>query len=109
MSQRRASNTLDGGSLRYIVFKEGDTWYAVGLEFNIVEEGEDPNLALYNLFEAVNGYADTARKIKVRPFALNQVPDEEYEEMWIALNKRQKSDSLKNKEVIDFGQRLVAA
>ena len=106
---RRANNTVDKGSVRYIVFKEDDTWYAVGLEFNIVEEGEDPNLAMYNLFEAMNGYVNTARKVKARPFALNQVPDEEYEQMWNGLIKRKKNAALKNKEIVNFGERLVAA
>ena len=102
-------NTLDKGSVRYIVFNEDDSWYAVGLEFNIVEESEDPNLALYNLFEALNGYVKSAKKIKARPFALNQVPDEEYEQMWNALVNHKKSDSLNNKDISTFGQKLVAA
>ncbi len=35
-------NTLNKGSIRYIVFKEDDTWYGVALEFNIVESGDNP-------------------------------------------------------------------
>ena len=30
-------NTLERGSVRYIIFNEDNTWYGVGLEFNIVE------------------------------------------------------------------------
>ena len=30
-------NTPQKGKVRYIVFKDGGTWYATALEFNIVE------------------------------------------------------------------------
>ncbi len=36
-------NTLQKGSARFIVFREGDTWYCVCLEFNIVESGSTPS------------------------------------------------------------------
>lgn len=65
-----------------MVFKEGNTWYAVGLEFNIVEAGDDPREVLLRLFEAIRGYVNSARKIKARPFILNQKPDSEYETLW---------------------------
>jgi len=35
-------NTLQKGSVRYLVFKDGDTFFAVALEFNIVVEGTHP-------------------------------------------------------------------
>lgn len=75
-------NSLQKGSVRYIVFHEGDTWYAAGLEFNIVESGTTPEEALLLLFEASRGYVETARKIKIRPHVLNQKVDKEYEDMW---------------------------
>ncbi len=59
-------------------------WYAVALEFNIVESADDPKLAFFNLLQAVDGYIDSMRKIKgSRNFgALNQTPDPEYQKMW---------------------------
>jgi len=106
-------NSLEKGSVRYIVFREQDTWYAVGLEFNIVEAGTTPQEALLLLFEALQGYVETARKIKIRPHVLNQNTDVEYEELWDQLhNKKQEmrfpqSHFLK-KEIFTVGQFSLA-
>lgn len=75
-------NTLQRGSIRIIVFREEDTWYAVGLEFNIVESGDTPREAMVLLLEAIQGYLESAKKIKARPPILNQKPDSEYQEIW---------------------------
>jgi len=76
-------NSVQRESVRYIVFKEGVTWYAVALEFNIVEEADNPDAALLYLFEAMRGYINSARKSKSRMnFALNQKTDSEYENLW---------------------------
>jgi hypothetical protein len=95
-------NTLQKGSVRYIVFKEAAAWYAVGLEFNIVESGTSPQEALLLLFEALQGYVESARKMKARPNILNQKTDPEYESMWKALQERRALPSL---SVFTFGQR----
>lgn len=80
-------NTAAKGQVRYMVFKEGGTWYAVGMEFNIVESGDDPRSALNNLFDALQGYVESFRKIKgARLAPLNQVSDPEYEKLWAALH-----------------------
>ncbi|TSC91198.1 MAG: hypothetical protein CEN90_580 [Parcubacteria group bacterium Licking1014_17] len=81
----KCKNTLQKGSVRYIVFKEGEDWYAAGLEFNIVESGSTPEEAMLLLFEALRGYVESAQKIKARPYILNQKPDSEYESLWKAL------------------------
>ncbi len=75
-------NTLEKGSVRYVVFKENNVWYAVGLEFNIVESGDTPQESLLLLFEALIGYIEAARKIKFKN-VLNQEIDPEYEKMLI--------------------------
>ncbi len=76
-------NTPQKGQVRYIVFKDKDTWYAAGLEFNIVESGDDPRIALLNLFDALEGYVQSAQKVKgVRVSPLNQKADPEYEKLW---------------------------
>lgn len=93
-------NNLKKGSVRYIIFKENDTWYGVALEFNIVEEGDNPLEVMASLFEAVHGYVETARKIKMRPIPLNQKPDEEYQKIW---NKLEENDKIKDKEIYSFG------
>lgn len=76
-------NTPSKGKFRHIVFKDGDTWYAVALEFNIVESSDDAKLAFFNLLQAVSGYIQSAKKIKGSRFqSLNQISDSEYEDMW---------------------------
>ena len=78
----KSRNTLQKGSVRYLVFKDGDTFFGVALEFNIVVEGAHPMEALLLLHEAVAGYLEAAGKLKVRPDILNQTPDPTYEKMW---------------------------
>lgn len=79
-------NTPEKGSIRCIVFKDGDTWYGVALEFNIVEAADDPEVVRFNLDEAMAGYVESQHKIKgSRVSPLNQKSDEEYEKLWSAL------------------------
>ncbi len=85
----KTHNTLQKGSVRYIVFREDDAWYAAGLEFNIVESGDTPQEAMLLLFEALTGYLESARKMKMRPSILNQQTDAEYEQMWSQIEKKQ--------------------
>lgn len=92
-------NTLQKGSVRYMVFQEDNAWYAVGFEFNIVEEGSTPEEAMLLLFEAIKGYVESARKIKARPNILNQKTDSEYETMWNGLR-----DQKKDKNIFAFGE-----
>lgn len=101
-------NTAQKGRVRYIVFKEKDTWYAVGLEFNIVESGEDPQIAMFGLFEAITGYVEAFKKIKgARPTVLNQKPDKEYEDMW---NKLVSGSPIKSPySIYTFGTRPLVA
>lgn len=93
-------NTLQKGNVRFIIFRERDAWYGTCLEFNIVETGDTPQEAMLLLFEAVEGYLESARKTKARPHILNQSPDREYKEMWNALEERKKTPA---KEVFSFG------
>ncbi len=76
-------NTPYKGKFRYIVFKEENTWYAVALEFNIVESADDEKLAFFGLLQAVDGYLESAKKIKGSKYDfLNQDSDPEYEKLW---------------------------
>jgi len=95
-----AKNTLENGLVRCIIFKQGDTWYGVGLEFNIVEQGDDPLSVFASLQQALSGYVETARKYKMRPLSLNQQTDKEYEAMWQALEQRKR---VVGKQVYHFG------
>jgi hypothetical protein len=76
-------NTAQKGTVRCIVFKDGDSWYGVALEFNIVESADDADVVMFNLQNAIQGYVESQRKIKgSRVSPLNQKADEEYEQMW---------------------------
>lgn len=98
-------NTLQRGSARFIVFREGDTWYGTCLDFNIVEEGTTAREALLLLFEAVEGYLESARKIKARPAVLNQKADAEYEMMWTKLRAaKSKVKEIDSKSIYSFGE-----
>ena len=101
-------NTLQKGSVRYIVFKEGGKWYAVALEFNIVEAGDDPRVVLFSLFEAIQGYIKSAKKIKARLHILNQKSDKEYEDLWSILSQNKKEHAEKLPQVFSFGERDLA-
>lgn len=80
-------NTPTKGRFRHIVFRDGDTWYAVALEFNIVESSDDPKLAYMGLLSAVSGYIQSCKKIRGARFSpLNQKSDPEYEKLWKILN-----------------------
>ena len=103
-------NTLSKGSVRSIIFREGDTWYGVALEFNIVEEGQDPLVVQASLYQAIKGYVQVARKFKMRPISLNQRPNKEYEELWRVLQsnvlkgRTKKSDAIiGHKQIFNFG------
>ncbi len=87
-------NTPQKGKVRYIVFKDGGTWYATALEFNIVESGDDPKIALINLFDAMQGYVESCQKVKgARISPLNQKPAPEYEKLWSVANATRKVKS----------------
>ena len=90
-SAKKFKNTLQNGSVRFIIFKEEGAWYGVALEFNIVEQGDDPQEVLFLLFEAMAGYVESAKKAKARPHILNQTPDPEYEKLWNTLEGKKDS------------------
>jgi len=98
-------NTLQKGFVRFIIFREENTWYGTCLEFNIVESGDTPQEATLLLSEAVEGYLESARKIKARPNILNQKPDPEYEMMWSKIEDKKKIPA---KEVFSFGSFNIA-
>lgn len=90
-------NSIQKGSVRYIVFRDGDMWYAAALEFNIVEEADTPDAAMIYLFEAIRGYINSAKKAKSRMnFALNQKPEKEYEDLWKKAESAKKGQPIKS-------------
>lgn len=106
---KKHKNTLQKGSVRYIVFKEDSMWYAVGLEFNIVEEGNDPQVVLLNLFEAIRGYVKSCGKAKIRPHILNQQPDKEYENLWHKITSKKENPIKSPYSIYTFGEKRLAS
>lgn len=78
------------GKFRHIVFRDGGTWYAVALEFNIVESSDDPKLAFFSLLQAVGGYVESIKRIESsKNYApLNQKLDSDYEDLWNICNSQ---------------------
>ena len=80
-------NTPKQGTYRWMIYKEGDSWIGVAMEFNIVVTGEDPRMEEIELNEAVIGYLESVKKIKgfrdgqINPI-LNQMTEQEYENLW---------------------------
>lgn len=101
-------NTLQKGSVRYVVFKEKDTFFGVALEFNVVVEAASQIEAIVLLNEAVQGYLESARKFKLRPQVLNQIVDSEYEKMWQETQRegvsKRATRSTKSPYVLSSGQ-----
>ena len=81
-------NTTQKGSIRCIIFREGDTWYGVALEFNIVESGNDPREVMLLLDEAMRGYIKGVSKAKLSYSVLNQKTDPEYEQLWSRIESK---------------------
>ena len=52
-------NTPKQGTYRWMIYKEGDSWIGVVMEFNIVVTGEDPRMVEIELNEAVIGYLES--------------------------------------------------
>lgn len=94
------TNTLKKGSVRFLIFRDGESYFGVALEFNVIVEAANPQEAFLFLNEAANGYLEAARKVKLQPSVLNQKTDPEYERMWQEYQSRklkEKYESIVNK------------
>jgi hypothetical protein len=102
-------NTLKRGVIRNIIFKEGDTWYGVAMEFNIVVEGDTPEIASFDLQEAMSGYLESLGNSKVGGIRtdeiLNQQSDPEYETLWKKLEGNEPIES--PYQIYSFGKVLL--
>lgn len=86
MQLLKPRNTIEKGKFRYIIFEDDGCWFGVALEFNLVVEADNKQLAFVELANAVDGYLTAARKGKMRPTVLNQDIDPEYSILWKELN-----------------------
>ena len=76
-------NTPTHTAIRYIVFKEEGTWYAVALDLGIVFDGETPDGTLINLFKAIDDLIElqSEPQFEGKSFHVPEI-DPEYEAMW---------------------------
>ncbi len=83
-------NTPNHGNARIIQFKDGEKWYSVCLEFNIVECSTKKEKSFGNLMESIEAYVEASVKLKgLKDYSfLNQTPIKEYEYRWrLFMNK----------------------
>ena len=81
-------NTYYQTTVRGVVFHEKGTWYGVALEFNIVVDGDSPEVVMDSLSQAIRNYFEAAKKNKLDVRVLNQKTEPEYEAMWTAVETR---------------------
>lgn len=89
-------NTSQKGSVRFLIFRDGESYFGVALEFNVTVEAANPQEAFLFLTEAASGYLEAARKVKVRPIVLNQKTAPEYEKMWQEYQDRKLKEKYEN-------------
>ena len=75
--------TANPATIRYIVFREKDTWYGVALELNIVVDGDTADQVVASLFDAITGYHDVqdAPQFEGKTFH-DPAVDPQYETLW---------------------------
>lgn len=101
---KKFKNTLQKGQIRFIIFRENDRWYGAALEFNIIEEGDNPQDVLLRTFQAVEGYLESAQKIKARPHILNQKVDPELKSLWSRLEEKKGVPY----DIYSYGRQLIS-
>ena len=70
-------------TIRYIVFREKDTWYGVALELNIVVDGDTADQVVASLFDAITGYHDVQDDPQFEGKTFHEpAVDPEYEALW---------------------------
>ena len=61
------SDNYDQTTVRFVIFREEETFYGVALEFNIVKEGANALRVMRELEEATVAYFNTAKKKRLEP------------------------------------------
>jgi hypothetical protein len=76
-------NTPTQAAVRFLVFKEEGSWYAVALELGIVVDDDSPDAAFSSLLDAIRGVIslESDPKYQGSTFYRPEI-DPEYERMW---------------------------
>ena len=91
-------NSSKKRKVRSLIFWDNDdsTWYAVALEFNLVESGDTPGEAMGMLTRAMQGYLAAVRKEKFPAKFLNKKASTEYEKLWKQSQAAKPSKKIEN-------------
>lgn len=71
-------NTKEQGSLRFLVYKDGDEFCGVCLEFNLIEYGDNPDELLESLKEGAESLIKGVAEHNLSEEALNDPADIKY-------------------------------
>ena len=102
---KNIKNVLENNEVRFIIYKKGDNWQGIALEFNIVEVHKDPHTTLFNLIEAITGYVETAIKNNIQLSSIKQTPSKKYEDIWKNIN--QKTPQKESNKIYMFGKKAL--
>ena len=82
-------NTKEKGIVRFIVFPQKKQFVGVCLDFNIIEEGENPQKLIESLEEAATGYIEVAIKENLSDELLNRHAPKKYWEKYKEITSKQ--------------------
>ena len=78
MKIQRPRNTKGGGTMEFLVYKEGKTFVGVCLTFDIVEEGTNPEKLMESIQEAALGHLEVVQEEDMSDDLLNRYAPKEY-------------------------------
>lgn len=78
MKKLRFNNTYDSGKLTFIMFKEGNIYTAVCLEFDLLTQAENPKDAEERISDYAKAWLTNVKKNKLSEELLNQPAPQKY-------------------------------
>lgn len=89
-------NTKEKGIIRFVIFPHKKQFVGVCLDFNIIEEGENPRELMESLEEAAIGHVEVVIKEKLSDELLNRHAPKRY---WDKYNEIKRKVGTKKKRV----------
>jgi len=78
MKKLRFNNTYDSGKLTFIMFKEGNKYTAVCLEFDLLTQAKNPKAAEERISDYAKAWLTNVKKNKLSEKLLNQPAPQKY-------------------------------
>jgi len=82
-------NTKEKGIIRFVIFPQKKLFVGVCLDFNIIEEGEDPKKVIESLEEAAIGHIEVVIKENLSDELLNRHAPKKYWDKYNELKSKQ--------------------